>query len=237
MQIELTYIDDLVGFAESNYKKCALLYADFNVINHLYKIKYHFSNSDILFYPDSTAVFIALNRIAKIKTTKLISTDLLDNSLFQINKKKRKVFYFGDSDDVLAKLIDKIKMHFPQIEVSGSYNGYFFDTNEVIRQINTSGAEILFVGLGVGKQENWIIDNFGKLNIKLIISCGGWFQFISGMKKRAPKILREIHLEWMYKLITQFSRIWKRYLLGVPIFFYRVITNNISFDTINTKAE
>jgi N-acetylglucosaminyldiphosphoundecaprenol N-acetyl-beta-D-mannosaminyltransferase len=87
--------------------------------------------------------------------------------------------------------------------------------------------DILFVGLGVGRQENWIIENFTKLNVPLIMSVGGWFRYLAGTRKRAPKFLRLLHLEWLYKLLTEFNRVWKRYLIGVPLFFYRVLTKKI----------
>ncbi len=117
--------------------------------------------------------------------------------------------------------------------ISGSHNGYDFIDQEVISKINDSGAEILFVGLGAGRQEKWIAENDNKLNCKLIMSCGGWFQYLAGYKKRAPSIMIKLYLEWLYKLLTEFPRVWQRYLIGVPKFFYRIITKKIilSFDS------
>ncbi len=107
------------------------------------------------------------------------------------------------------------------------YKGYNFNTNEVIKRINDSNTDILFVGLGVTRQEKWIIENYKYINVELIIAVGGWFQYLAENKKRAPKFLRQLHLEWLIKLINEFSVVWKRYLIGVPLFFYRVLTKKI----------
>jgi len=87
----------------------------------------------------------------------------------------------------------------------------------------------------IGEQK-WIIENFKNLNVQLILSVGGWFQYLAGNKKRAPKVLRNLHLEWVHKLIIEYDRVWKRYLLGAPKFFYRVITRKIVLELKELKS-
>lgn len=225
--IELTNLNSLHNFFRRAKLKYALLYADFNVINYLYDSKLYLNNPNIILYPDSTAVHWAVQLFTSYKYSKLVSTDLLDQSLQEFIKNKNSLFFFGDSDDVLKRAVGKLRSINPDINISGFCSGYNYSNEELIRQINLSSAEILFVGLGAGRQEKWIADNFEKLNCRLILSCGGWFQYLSCDKRRAPKWLRKIQLEWLYKLISEFPRVWKRYLLGVLQFYFRIITKRI----------
>lgn len=212
--------------------KCACLYADFNIINLLYEAGSSIKQSGILFYPDSTAVHLAANLIQRRKTGYIVSTDLLYEILnYSVNESLR-IFFFGDSNHVLNSLIVKLKSEHNRINISGVHNGYNFSNDFVVDQINNTNTDLLFVGLGSYRQEKWIADNFDRLKCKMIFSCGGWFQLLSGNKNRAPQFLRNIHCEWLYKLITEFPRVWRRYLLGIPHFYYRVITGSIKIEII-----
>ena len=137
------------------------------------------------------------------------------------------VYFFGDSETVLEKLSNNIKSNFPNTNITGFANGYYYSTDEIIKKINSSNPAIVFVGLGVARQEKWICTNHEKLNAKLILSVGGWFQYLAKSKKRAPFVMRKLSLEWLYKLITDFKRTYLRYFWGVPIFFYRILTKKI----------
>jgi N-acetylglucosaminyldiphosphoundecaprenol N-acetyl-beta-D-mannosaminyltransferase len=225
--IELTYLNSLHTYLGRTKLKYALLYADFNVINYLYNSKLNLNNPNIILYPDSTAIYIAMKLFTSCKYSKLVSTDLLDQSLQEFIRNKNSLFFFGDSNDVVKRAVEKLKSINPDINISGFCSGYSYSDEETIKQINLSNAEILFVGLGAGRQEKWIVENYDRLNCKLIISCGGWFQFLSGSRRRAPKLLRKIQLEWLYKFISEFPRVWKRYLLGVLQFYFRIITKRI----------
>lgn len=220
----------------SDNKKSALLYADFNVINYLYESGYQNENPDIIFYPDSTAVFTMINFFKQTKYKWIASTDLLNRLLTDSIHSGSNLFFFGNSKLVLEKLTHRLKKLYPSIRICGVHNGYNYSDIEVISTINESNTDILFVGLGARRQEKWIVENFHKLECRLIVTCGGWFNFLSGDRIRAPLLLRKIHLEWFYKLMTEFNRIWKRYLLGVPQFFYRTITNKIRLE-INSAEE
>ena len=220
---------NLEEFPVSTNKK--YFYADFNVLNYLYENKTKIPDS-ISLYPDSTAVHMIL-RLKKNKiSSKLVSTDFQEELLEKADQLKLKTFFLGDEDSVLNKLRLKISDKYSDLIISGSNSGYNFDTENVINSINYLQPDILFVGLGVGRQEPWIIENANKIDVPLILSVGGWFKFLAGTKKRAPLVLRKLHLEWLFKIITDFKRLWKRYLFGIPKFYYRVFTGKIHFELL-----
>ena len=181
-----------------------ILYADFNVLNYFYENNINIPDS-ISLYPDSTAVNMIL-RLKKVRlSSKLVSTDLQAEILLKANQQKLKVFFFGDKLSVLGKLKEKISTDFPKLIPVGFNKGYGYDTDCVVNRINKAKPDILFVGLGVGRQEPWILENANKLDVPFIMTVGGWFNFLAGTKKRAPVIFRKLHLEWLYKIMTDFK--------------------------------
>lgn len=203
-------------------------YADFNVINYLYENNYTQTNLNNLFlYPDSTAVYFYIKCFLKRSYKNIISTNLQYSLLSELDSYGSSIYLFGDSDSILEKVICNIKNTFSSLNVVGSCNGFKFKTDEIISDINKSKVDVLLVGLGVGRQEKWLSENYKNLNVKIIISVGGWFQYLAKNKKRAPIFLRKNHLEWLHKLVVEFPRIWKRYFWGIPKFYYRVITKKI----------
>ena len=203
-------------------------YADFNVLNHLYKENYCvYDMKKVFLYPDSTALYIFIRLFVNHKFKKIISTNLQNDLLVELNNNSFSVFLFGDSDFVLNKTIHNLKQKFSQIEIKGFNNGYNFNSEEVIEKINKYNVDVVFVGLGIERQEKWLIEHSDKINARLILSVGGWFQYLAENKKRAPLIIRKVHLEWLHKLIVEFPRVWKRYLIGLPLFYFRLVTRKI----------
>lgn len=203
-------------------------YADFNVINYFCENNYmHDEVSKFHLYPDSTALYFYIKYFVKKDFKKIISTDLQNNLLSELDNNSSNIYLFGDSDYILQNAIKNIKKNYAKLNIVSSFNGYNFNNDEVISKINESNIDVLFVGLGVGRQEKWILENFKKLNVKVILSVGGWFQLVAENKNRGPLLLRKVHLEWLYKLFTEFPRVWKRYLIGIPIFYFRLFSKKI----------
>ncbi|MCK9210473.1 MAG: WecB/TagA/CpsF family glycosyltransferase [Ignavibacteriaceae bacterium] len=214
-------LDDL-----SNGIKSAIIYADFNIINYLYESNIQLPPF-LIVYPDSSAVYLALKYIYSIYDRKIVSTDLQEEILKAALKSNMSLFFFGDKFQVLEGLKIKLQVKYPGIQITGLLEGYDFNNIDVVQKINSSSPDILFVGLGASRQERWIIDNYKNINAKLIISVGGWFRYLSGNKIRAPLFIRTIHLEWLVKLLNEFPVVWKRYIFGIPKFYYRLFANKI----------
>jgi len=202
------------------------LYGDFNVINYLYESQMNLPDA-VNLYPDSTCVFFILNFFQGLKLRKIVSTDLLEKILDDAVRGKKKIYFFGGKPGTIELLSILLQDRYPDICIAGISEGYRFNSKDVIDTVNKSEADILFVGLGAGRQEKWILEHCNKINAKIIMSVGGWFSFLSGEKKRAPKFMQKIHFEWFYRLTTEFPTVWKRYIFGVPKFIYRVLSGKI----------
>ena len=146
--------------------------------------------------------------------------------IYKLNQKSKiknqKIFLLGGNEDVVKKTAEKLGD-----SVIGFEHGYQ-DLNKVIGKINSVKPEILLVGLGSPKQEKFIYENLSKMpSVKLAIGVGGSFDFISGRVRRAPKVLQEIGLEWLWRLILEPRRA-KRIFRGVGGLTWLTIKNMLS---------
>lgn len=110
------------------------------------------------------------------------------------------------------------------LSVVGCHDGFFdkIENDEMVRSINESGANVLLVALGNPLQELWIHRNRGSLRPTLLIGVGALFDFLAGEIPRAPRCMRVFKIEWAFRLFLEPKRMWRRYLLGNPLFLYRV---------------
>ncbi|MEJ2613977.1 MAG: WecB/TagA/CpsF family glycosyltransferase [Ignavibacteriaceae bacterium] len=110
----------------------------------------------------------------------------------------------------------------------GYQDGYNIENEKLIEKINDLLPDILIVGLGCPKQEEWIVKFKDYLNVKIILAVGDGIKVFAGTKIRGSNLFRTSGLEWFIRLITNPSRYWKRYLLGIPLFIIRVIKFKLS---------
>ncbi|MDX9970954.1 MAG: WecB/TagA/CpsF family glycosyltransferase [Candidatus Gracilibacteria bacterium] len=159
-------------------------------------------------------------KIDKKIPERVSGSDLMMSICMEERLKTKKIFLLGASEEVSKKTKEILKEKIPGIQVCGRYSGKSDESDDIksVKLINDSGANILFVAFGAPKQEFWIERNKKNLpNIKLFIGIGGSFDFISGEKKRAPKLMQKMGLEWLYRLYIEPKRI-KRILKAVIIF-------------------
>lgn len=150
----------------------------------------------------------------KIIPERVTGVDLMSEICRQSGTKGYKIFLLGAGENVAEKLKAKLEKENPEINISGTYRGTADHSEEkaIIEKIDKSEAEILFVAFGSPKQEIWISRNLKKLkSVKLAIGVGGAFDFLSGNRKRAPKLMQKMGLEWLFRLIKEPKRIKRIY--------------------------
>lgn len=146
-------------------------------------------------------------------------TDFSPILMEKISEKGYKVFFLGGKAGVAKKAAKNILERIPKIQIVGTNSGYFNNDAEIIDKINFSGADIIFVAMGVPLQEKWIARNREKLNPRLCLGVGALFDYLSGNIPRAPKFMRLMHLEWFWRIIIEPKRMFKRYIIdGTKLF-------------------
>ncbi len=128
--------------------------------------------------------------------------DLFSKLLRTSIQEEWKVFLLGASPESNEGTYNKIIEQYPNLQIVGRHDGYFKDSEEIIKDINSSGADLLFVAMGSPRQEIWMIENFQRLNISFCMGLGGTFDVISGATKRAPRIFRRTGTEFIYRLLS-----------------------------------
>lgn len=136
-----------------------------------------------------------------------------------------KLALLGARPGIAKRCADNMKNQFPNLQIVWIHDGYFTanDETEMIESINSSGAQILFVAMGVPLQELWIDRNAEKLHVPVILGVGALFDFYSGAMPRAPQRLRQLGLEWLFRFVIEPRRMFVRYILGNPIFILRAL--------------
>lgn len=142
-----------------------------------------------------------------------------------------RVFFFGSSDKVLALITERITKLFPSIEIatcSPPFRAWTPEENEeMIAAINRGKPDILWVGMTAPKQEKWVEANRDRLHAPFIGSIGAVFDFVAGTHPRAPQWMCSLGIEWVYRLLREPRRMWKRNLISAPTFVSLVVWRHI----------
>ncbi|MGM9724449.1 MAG: WecB/TagA/CpsF family glycosyltransferase [Prevotella sp.] len=144
-------------------------------------------------------------------------------------QRKRRVMFMGSSESVLAKIRQRAADSFPNVEVitySPPYKPEFSkeDNEAIIKAINEANPDLLWIGMTAPKQEKWAYEHWDELNIHCHVgTIGAVFDFFAGTTKRAPLWWQQHSLEWLYRLIKEPKRMWRRYLIGNALFLWNMI--------------
>ncbi|AHM05437.1 Undecaprenyl-phosphate galactosephosphotransferase [Roseibacterium elongatum DSM 19469] len=175
--------------------------------------------------PDGAGIELAARLCGKAIPENLNGTDFVPNLLRAAAASGHSVFLFGGRPGTAEAAADTLTGLAPGLRIAGTLNGYAdaTDPEQVIAQVNASGADILLVALGVPMQDTWIAAHADRLVPRICLGVGACFDFLAGTVARAPVALRRARLEWAWRLLQEPRRMAGRYLLGNPIFVARAL--------------
>ena len=144
--------------------------------------------------------------------------DLLLEFCRATHEKGYRHFFYGGAPGVPEALAKQLKLEFPQIKIAGLFSPPFHavtpeEDAKHVELINQSGADVLWVGLGCPKQERWMYEHRDRLRVPVLVGVGQAFDIHSGRSKQAPAWLRNHGGEWLYRLLSEPRRLWRRYLI------------------------
>lgn len=184
-------------------------------------------NGDYLI-PDGASIVKAC-RWLKTKSQpkeRIAGWDLFQIEMERLNARGGKCFFMGSSEQVLALIKQRAEKDYPNIAVetySPPYKAEFSeeDNRNIISAINAAKPDLLWIGMTAPKQEKWAYSHWQELDIHCHVgTIGAVFDFYAGTAQRAPKWWQEHSLEWLYRLIKEPKRMWKRYVIGNPLFLW-----------------
>ncbi|UOA09136.1 WecB/TagA/CpsF family glycosyltransferase [Methylobacter sp. S3L5C] len=174
--------------------------------------------------PDGIGINIGCRLLNESLLANINGTDLFPRLCERAAKSGYSLFLLGGLPGIAELTAQAMQERYPNLLIAGVHDGYFSSEQEsqVIETINKSGAALLLVGFGVPQQELWLARHREQLLPTVCFGIGGLFDYYSGRIPRAPVWMREIGLEWTWRLLQEPGRMWKRYLIGNPLFLYRV---------------
>jgi N-acetylglucosaminyldiphosphoundecaprenol N-acetyl-beta-D-mannosaminyltransferase len=185
-------------------------------------------NESGLTTPDGMPIVWCAKRAGAIGVTRVYGPDLMYALSKPLAASRRSVFLYGTTTRTLELLAARLLADFPGLRIAGSYAPPFraltpAEDADVVRMINDSNADVVWVGLGAVKQEYWMAQHVDVLDAHALIGVGAAFDFHAGVVKQAPLWMQRYGLEWFYRLCREPRRLWRRYLRTNPAFVIGIL--------------
>ncbi|HEY7532697.1 MAG TPA: WecB/TagA/CpsF family glycosyltransferase, partial [Nitrospiraceae bacterium] len=150
-------------------------------------------------------------------------TDLMQAFFCSSNGRTARHFFYGDTEETLRQLTERLHHDYPGIHITGICSPPFRpltaeEDSDMVTMINKARPDVLWVGLGLPKQERWIFAHRALLNVPLILGVGAAFKFLAGTVLRAPAWVGDRGFEWLWRLAHEPRRMWRRVFLEGPQF-------------------
>jgi N-acetylglucosaminyldiphosphoundecaprenol N-acetyl-beta-D-mannosaminyltransferase len=177
--------------------------------------------------PDGMPLVWGIKLLYGINQDRVAGMDLLPELLRASENEELTVFFYGGTESMLQLTDQYLATHFPGLEKKHFFSPPFrplteIEEEEIVHQINSSGANFVFVALGCPKQEKWMASMKGRIHA-CMIGIGGALPVMIGMQKRAPKWMQKTGLEWLYRLLQEPQRLFKRYAVTNSMFIWLLL--------------
>ena len=195
--------------------------------------------------PDGASIVIAC-RWLKAKSQpkeRIAGWDLFEFEMNRLNQTGGKCFFMGSSEKVLTLIKEKAKIVYPNIQIesySPPYKPEFNDEDnkKIIEAINHANPDLLWIGMTAPKQEKWTYNHWNELKIHCHVgTIGAVFDFFAGTVERAPLWWQKHSLEWLYRLIKEPKRMWRRYIIGNTLFLINIFKHYCPLKVANSSLK
>lgn len=226
----LEYVDHVIT-TNLNSK---IMYANIHTMNISFADRsfYNILNKAGIVYCDGEGIKWGARILGKFLPQRMTGADWIWDLCEMCGKKDHSLYLLGGEGGVAEKAAKRLMEKFPDLKIAGTYHGYFLkygeENDKVIDSINKKSPDILLVGFGSPLQEKWIHENFGKLNSCVVWAVGAMMDFVSEKVPRGPRWMLDNDMEWLFRLIIEPGRMWKRYIIGNVVFFKRIIEERLS---------
>ncbi|MEA3305973.1 MAG: WecB/TagA/CpsF family glycosyltransferase [Candidatus Omnitrophota bacterium] len=207
-------------------------------VDHIIKLQYDsefkkvYENASLVL-ADGMPLLWAARFLGTPLKEKISGSDLFLRLCALAAEKKYKLFFLGGRPGSALKTAEVLKSKYPEIRIADVYSPPFGfekaegENRKIIKMIKDAKPDILFVGLGMPKQEKWISKYHGEYQAPVSTGIGAGFEFVSGVVKRAPVWMQKTGFEWLWRLMMEPRRLWKRYIIDDMKFFWLVFKQKI----------
>lgn len=205
------YITSILNRKSRNIVCFSLNGQSFSLYHSSQRFKELMDQADLI-HADGMSIVKASRLISGKRISERIATTDWFHNLAKLTEGTELSHYFlGGSRETIKQAVKNIEQFYPRLTIKGYHHGYFSNPNEIIELLRKENPDILWIGLGRPKQEEIALILKKETNIGFIKTCGGLFDFLSGKNKRAPLWMRDLGMEWLYRLFLEPKRLFIRY--------------------------
>jgi N-acetylglucosaminyldiphosphoundecaprenol N-acetyl-beta-D-mannosaminyltransferase len=218
----------IIGFADGTERK-RVAYVNAHVINQSFDIPEvrKALMASHLVYCDGYGVRLAAKAIGMPVPHRMTGADWIWGVASLCEAAGKSLYLLGSNPGASAEAAAELARWYPSLRITGTHHGYFElgspHDERVIEHINENKPDILLVGMGTPQQEVWVERHFDEVDATVVWTVGALFEYVSGRIRRAPHWMSDNGLEWIFRLAVEPRRMWRRYLLGNPVFLHRVL--------------
>jgi N-acetylglucosaminyldiphosphoundecaprenol N-acetyl-beta-D-mannosaminyltransferase len=222
-----------VRCALANRRGSLFAYINVNAINLAHDLPWFrdFLNSAECAYCDGEGVRFGAGILGRMLPARIALTYFFWEICAEAARNDYSIYLLGSHDHILSEAVTRIQARYPGLRIAGTHHGYFAKdgtaSEEVVAEVNAAKPDLLFVGFGMPLQEEWLQRYRSSIAVGAVFPCGSMIDYASGLKSIAPRWMRRNGMEWLYRLFQEPVRLWKRYLVGNPLFIIRVIRQRL----------
>jgi N-acetylglucosaminyldiphosphoundecaprenol N-acetyl-beta-D-mannosaminyltransferase len=179
---------------------------------------------------DGTGVVLASKILGGTISERVTGSDIFWGVMQELDRLGgNSVFFLGSTDETLAAIRARMAVDFPNVRVAGTCSPPFKqnfsdeDNAAMVAAINAASPDVLWVGMSAPKQEKWLHEHRGQLNVRFAAAVGAVFDFYTGRVRRSHPIFQRLGLEWLPRLMQEPGRLWKRMFVSAPVFMWHVL--------------
>lgn len=213
-----------------NDKHALVLNVNANCLNLAYKnawMRDLLNTSDIVFC-DGLGVKIGAKILGSNIPERITYADWMWQLSAFAESHQYTMYFLGAQPGIAEEAALKLQKRFPKLVIVGTHHGYFnkapgsVENEAVIRDINSVKPNIIIIGFGMPVQERWLMENWNRVDANVALTGGAAFDYISGNLRRAPSWMTDNGLEWLGRVLIEPQRLWRRYIIGNPLFLWRI---------------
>jgi len=243
-KITLSEFLDTIEQAVQNREHAIIAYVNIHAINLAYSLPWfrEFLNQCDLVCCDGFGVKWGVRLLGHRLPSRFAAPDWLPLLAQRCATRHYTLYLLGARPGVAERAGHRLRAEYPQLNIVGVHHGHFdhspgsADTEAVVRAINEVSPDILLIGFGMPLQEQWLKDNWDRLQVRVALPIGAAFDFLSGHVPRGPRWATDRGLEWLTRLFTEPRRLWHRYLIGNPLFLLRIVRQRLGWLPAREKS-
>ena len=234
-KVKVHELIDYVVNAVKIEKKTVIGNVNVRGMNFAYELPWYrdFINKSDLVFCDGFGVIVGAKVLGWCvdSTHRMTCPDYIEDLALACERENVSLFLLAGKPGVVDKAITKLTAVAPNLKLKG-HHGYFDKSGKenefVIKEINKFKPDVLYIGFGMPLQERWILNNLEQVEAKVFLPLGACLDFYTDSVYRGPRWMTDRGFEWLTRLFTQPHRLWERYVIGNPLFFYRVFQERIA---------